>query len=302
MHEHITPHLEVASKVLVIGCGNSQFSEQLWLNGYRHLLSIDYSETVIAQMRKKSIALHGGQAPEGLQYEVMDLHRLTLPDHSHDVIMDKACLDALVTDHSEAVFADVSSMIDETIRVLHPTKGKYVCVTLAQTNVLKLLLTKFAIGWDGVVTQAVSVESKASLSSFVFVFTRGTKNVPTTLTLDLDETDGMFDAKNRRKGMERDVSFVELGLEEPRRRHRAIRFGSLLKKSTTTTTTTTAAATANGSTNTEIQTVRLAAFEKVAARLDGARKMLYAQKELKELEFAGMFFPRNDCSTVTCHV
>jgi 2-polyprenyl-3-methyl-5-hydroxy-6-metoxy-1,4-benzoquinol methylase len=137
LHEHITPHLRASSEVLVIGCGNSDFSEQMWDNGYRHLLSIDYSETAIRQMRAKSLARHGGLQPEGLRYEEMDLHAIRAADGAFDVVMDKACLDALVTDGSLAVFRDVSTMIDETLRVLKAEagSGKYICVTLAQTHV-----------------------------------------------------------------------------------------------------------------------------------------------------------------------
>lgn len=292
LHEHVEPHLGASSRVLVIGCGNSDFSEQMWANGYRHLLSIDYSGTVIKQMKAKSLARHGGVQPEGLRYEEMDLHDIKAADGAFDVIMDKACLDALVTDPSLAVFRDVSSMIDETLRVLTSDGGKYICVTLAQTHVLKFLLTKFAVGWEGVVTQAVSVEAQASLSSFVFVFTRRadiSATQPTTLTIDLDETDFMFGADGRKKaGQGRDVAFVELGLEEQRRSRRpahAFRFGGGVGKRGTATASGTSA-TAGGDTDAPA-TVRLAAFEKVAARLDGARKMLYAQKELKQLQFSG---------------
>ena len=294
LHEHVEPHLGASSRVLVIGCGNSDFSEQMWANGYRHLLSIDYSGTVIKQMKAKSLARHGGVQPEGLRYEEMDLHDIKAADGAFDVIMDKACLDALVTDPSLAVFRDVSSMIDETLRVLTSDGGKYICVTLAQTHVLKFLLTKFAVGWEGVVTQAVSVEAQASLSSFVFVFTRSADipaTQPTTLTIDLDETDSMFGAEGRKKADQgRDVAFVELGLEEQRRSRRparAFQFGGGLKQRLQRQGAAASDSSEIGGEPDAPATVRLAAFEKVAARLDGARKMLYAQKELKQLQFSG---------------
>ena len=316
LHEHVEPHLSASSRVLVIGCGNSDFSEQMWANGHQNILSIDYSETVIKQMRAKSLVRHGGTQPHGLRYETMDLHDIKAPAGSFDVIMDKACLDALVTDPSLAVFRDVSAMIDETLRVLWGEGGKYICVTLAQTHVLKFLLTKFAVGWEGVVTHAVSVEAQASLSSFVFVFTRAPVELaaaPTTLTVDLDETDSMFGAgaeaaaknntnqKNKKTGSARDIVHVALGLEErgpARPRGTAatatgrpgpagFRVGGDVM--TTRSPSTAEAAVAGGgvASGAEVATVRLAAFEKVAARLDGARKMLYAQKELKQLQFSG---------------
>jgi hypothetical protein len=167
------------------------------------------------------------------------------------------------------------------------------------------------------VTQAVSVDAQASLSSFVFVFTRGTPGVPTTLTVDIDDTDAAFarsdggggggsspksgSASSPRPPVARDVAFIELGLEEERRRGRVqlTRFGGATRYAAAAGAAAAAGgAAAPGAGDTEkeradadkeedVRTVRFSAFEQVAARLDGARKMLYAQKELKQLQASG---------------
>lgn len=42
-----------ASRVLVAGCGNSSLSAALWRDGYRRALSVDFSPSVIAEMKAK---------------------------------------------------------------------------------------------------------------------------------------------------------------------------------------------------------------------------------------------------------
>lgn len=40
-------------KILVVGCGNSQFSYGLYSDGFRNITNIDYSEIVIKNMSEK---------------------------------------------------------------------------------------------------------------------------------------------------------------------------------------------------------------------------------------------------------
>ena len=43
----VTQHISHDSKILVIGCGNSKFSEALFEDGYKNIHNIDISFTVI---------------------------------------------------------------------------------------------------------------------------------------------------------------------------------------------------------------------------------------------------------------
>jgi 2-polyprenyl-3-methyl-5-hydroxy-6-metoxy-1,4-benzoquinol methylase len=48
----IAPFLKQnSSRILMLGCGNSKFSEELYHSGYPNIVNIDYSRTVIHQMR-----------------------------------------------------------------------------------------------------------------------------------------------------------------------------------------------------------------------------------------------------------
>ena len=52
-------YCKLKEKLLMIGCGNSQLSEDLYDVGYRHLINIDISEVVINQMKEKNKELRG---------------------------------------------------------------------------------------------------------------------------------------------------------------------------------------------------------------------------------------------------
>ena len=42
------------SKVLIVGCGNSEFSERMYDAGWNHIYNIDISENVINSMKERN--------------------------------------------------------------------------------------------------------------------------------------------------------------------------------------------------------------------------------------------------------
>jgi SAM-dependent methyltransferase len=77
------------AKVLVTGCGTSALSEQLYVQGFRHITSNDNNEQVILQMR-----LRNQSRPEML-WEVHDLTRPFAQVGHFDVAVDKGTMDAM---------------------------------------------------------------------------------------------------------------------------------------------------------------------------------------------------------------
>jgi hypothetical protein len=51
--DQLVPYLSSQSRILMIGCGNSTFSEELYDAGYQFITNLDYSEIVIDVMRSK---------------------------------------------------------------------------------------------------------------------------------------------------------------------------------------------------------------------------------------------------------
>jgi 2-polyprenyl-3-methyl-5-hydroxy-6-metoxy-1,4-benzoquinol methylase len=51
--DQLAPFLSFQSRILMIGCGNSTFSEELYDAGYQCICNLDYSEIVIDAMRTK---------------------------------------------------------------------------------------------------------------------------------------------------------------------------------------------------------------------------------------------------------
>jgi SAM-dependent methyltransferase len=121
--------------ILVVGCGNSPFSADLYDAGFRDVVSVDYSEAVIAKMRRR----HSGARPE-MRWLVMDMTDMSgLGDGSFDVVLDKAAADSLLSDEGdvwdprpEAVEA-ARSYCAHASRVLRPG-GSYVQVSIAQPH------------------------------------------------------------------------------------------------------------------------------------------------------------------------
>ncbi|XP_012513220.1 PREDICTED: methyltransferase-like protein 13 isoform X2 [Propithecus coquereli] len=109
LHKYIKPR----EKVLVIGCGNSELSEQLYDVGYRDIVNIDISEVVIKQMRERNAS----RRPQ-MSFLKMDMTQMEFPDASFQVVLDKGTLDAVLTDEEEKTLQQVDRMLAEVGRVL----------------------------------------------------------------------------------------------------------------------------------------------------------------------------------------
>jgi 2-polyprenyl-3-methyl-5-hydroxy-6-metoxy-1,4-benzoquinol methylase len=58
-------------KILMVGCGNSKLSSQMYQNGYKNIINIDISPTVIEQMK---------QLFPQMAWEVMDATKMAFQD------------------------------------------------------------------------------------------------------------------------------------------------------------------------------------------------------------------------------
>lgn len=159
-------------EVLVVGCGNSSFSADLYDCGFSNIVNIDFSPEVIAQMKKKN------EDRPKMRWEVMDMTNMAFSDESFEVIFDKGALDALMSVEEEETRDRATQMFQEIHRVLRPN-GKYVCISLCEEYIATHLFRMFletGLGKNDVrfSLQAEIVQSTtpSPLKPFILTFTK----------------------------------------------------------------------------------------------------------------------------------
>lgn len=156
------------SKVLILGCGNAEFSEHMYDDGYKNIYNIDISTVVIKQMRKRN------EQREGMVYEVMDVCDMTYPDGYFDIAIDKSTIDALLC--GDNAFLNVARMTKEVQRVLKPG-GVYFVISYGkpenrdfhlEREHLSFTLKEYAL----YPSEAVTEEQKEEKSHYIYICTK----------------------------------------------------------------------------------------------------------------------------------
>ena len=159
-YEHVCDFLQrdisKQASVLILGCGNSPFSCEMADAGYTNVTSVDFSSVVINKMIEKYATSH-----PSLKWIVADVKRLdeVFSLHSFDVIIDKACLDALVCDEgdpwspNESTVADMEGALNSIART---TKrgGLFISIGFQQPHFRKRYLVRksCSFGWEKEIT------------------------------------------------------------------------------------------------------------------------------------------------------
>lgn len=116
----ISEYCKPEFKILVLGCGNAEFSEEMYDDGYHHIFNIDISSVVIEQMQSRN------KDRLEMKYEIMDVCDIKYPDEYFDVAIDKSTIDAILC--GDNAFINVARMTKEVQRVLK-TDGVYIAVS-----------------------------------------------------------------------------------------------------------------------------------------------------------------------------
>lgn len=112
--KELTRFLKRGDNILVVGCGSSRLTEELYASEYTSIANIDFSEAVIRQMKEKH------QEKTSVTWDTMDLsEKLAFPDASFDVCIDKGCLDSILCGESST--NRISDSIYHILSVLKPT-------------------------------------------------------------------------------------------------------------------------------------------------------------------------------------
>mmetsp|Transcript_26832 Transcript_26832/g.30890 ORF Transcript_26832/g.30890 Transcript_26832/m.30890 type:complete len:246 (+) Transcript_26832:174-911(+) len=108
------------AEILVVGCGNSLLSTELYKEGYHNITNIDISDVVITEMAKRFSVC------DEMEFTVMDATELEYPEECFDCVIDKGTMDSLLC--SKDSFFRVSQMVQQIYRTLKPG-GVYMMVS-----------------------------------------------------------------------------------------------------------------------------------------------------------------------------
>jgi len=134
-------------RILQLGCGNSQLSVELHKAGYTNMVNIDISSVCVANMKE--------EYPE-LSFLEMDMTRLSFPENSFDLVVEKATLDSLLVDAKSPWNLTspghklVSKALREVKRVLKPS-GLFLSITFSQPHHRVPLLAQPGLNWSVIV-------------------------------------------------------------------------------------------------------------------------------------------------------
>mmetsp|Transcript_96281 Transcript_96281/g.272158 ORF Transcript_96281/g.272158 Transcript_96281/m.272158 type:complete len:359 (-) Transcript_96281:144-1220(-) len=140
------------TRVLVVGCGTSGLSAELWDSGRRQVHSIDVDEAVIAEMRDSHQGRHG------LTWQVLDITTGDgLDPGTFDLAVDKGTLDYIICGGAEGVA--------DALRAVHAALTEHGVLLLVSIHPLELLRPLFATDSCGLgfeVLRGWSLSSTAS--------------------------------------------------------------------------------------------------------------------------------------------
>nr|VWO98231.1 Type III effector protein (Skwp 4) [Ganoderma boninense] len=112
-----------SSRILMLGCGNSTLSQDMYEDGYKNIVNTDYSGILIDKMKRHE----------------MDIRDLKFDTGSFDVAIDKGTMDAMMTakadvwDPPEEVVQNCNREVDEVLRVLRKG-GVFIYLTFGQPH------------------------------------------------------------------------------------------------------------------------------------------------------------------------
>jgi len=127
----------------MLGCGNSKLSEEMWDDGYKNIVNVDYSPVVIDRMKRK----YETSRPEMQWYEA-DVRQLPFEVEAFDMVIDKGTMDAMMTikgdvwDPPQQVIEDCNREVDEALRVLRKPDGVFLYLTFGQPHFRRRYLTR----------------------------------------------------------------------------------------------------------------------------------------------------------------
>jgi len=143
----IKKHTKPSDKILMVGAGSSQLSEDMYKDGFKEITNIDISSVIVNLMQQK----YSADFP-GLTYKVLDVTNMSeIPSASFDVAIDKGTMDAILC--GDGSVSNTDKMLTEILRILRPG-GTFMLITYGEPASRLHYLEKPRYGWK-VETQTV---------------------------------------------------------------------------------------------------------------------------------------------------
>ena len=152
-------------RILVIGCGNSTMSEEMYDDGFKNLVSTDVVPRILRRMRQRS------RHREGLVFEQQDATQLTYEDASFDVVIDKGTIDAI-----DVGPKNVPNVVREAHRVLTPG-GRFIVFSSIAPPLRDFYFQGNSLHWN--ISKNV-IRSRLGIPCYVYVMTK--ERAPKTTT------------------------------------------------------------------------------------------------------------------------
>ncbi|XP_061388923.1 eEF1A lysine and N-terminal methyltransferase homolog isoform X2 [Musca vetustissima] len=133
IHKYIRPN----DKILMVGCGNSKLSMDMYDSGFKDITNIDISAVAIKKMQEAN-----ARTRSDMKFIQMDATSMSFDNEQFSVALDKGTLDALFVDDTEGTQKTVEAYFKEIARVLR-NGGRYVCISLLQEHILKYIIEYF---------------------------------------------------------------------------------------------------------------------------------------------------------------
>lgn len=131
--EILCNHIKPTDCIVNLGCGNSKMSELMYLDGFKNLINIDYSETLIELMRDRC------KKYKEMSWLTMDINNLQFEANSIDIIIEKGTLDSLLVDESDPWNmtkenqVKINNILKNISKILKPN-GLFISITFAQPH------------------------------------------------------------------------------------------------------------------------------------------------------------------------
>ena len=126
--------------ILNVGCGNSEFSEKMYDDGFKNNFNIDICQNVINYMKERN------KNKEGLIYKEMDARDMKdFQNETFDLVIDKSTIDALLCGNQ--AFINVALMTKEISRILK-TGGIYFVISYGRPEYRLFHLQRKHLAYD----------------------------------------------------------------------------------------------------------------------------------------------------------